>query len=141
MKLSDADTRRQSIVESALIVFARQGYASTPVAAVAAHVGISQAYVFKLYPTKEMLFVAAIEQCYERIEVTLAESADKAGTDSPDDVLSAMGEGYARLIVERHILMIQVHAQAAADIPAIRDAVRKGMARIVGFVKNRTGAG
>lgn len=139
-RLSDADTRREAIIEAALSAFAASGYASTPVTAVAARAGISQAYVFKLYPTKEELFVSTMEVCFERIVATLAEAADKATDTSPDAILFAMGEGYARLIVDRRMLMIQVHAQSACDIPTIGDVVRRGLARIVTFTSERSGA-
>lgn len=139
--LSDADTRKEAIVEAALVAFSDSGFAATPVTAVAAKAGISQAYVFKLYPTKEELFVAAVERCYERIEETLEKSARFAAGSMPEDILAAMAEGYAKLIADRNILMIQVHAQSASDVPAIRQAVRRGLARIVRFAKERSGAG
>jgi AcrR family transcriptional regulator len=138
--LSDSDTRREAIVEAAMVAFAKAGFASTPVTAVAAGAGISQAYVFKLFPTKEELFVAAVERCYERIEETLERSAAAAEGRSPDEILDQMGEGYADLIADRTIIMIQVHAQGASDIPAIREVVRRGLARIVRFTKQRSGA-
>ncbi|WP_332687765.1 TetR/AcrR family transcriptional regulator [Devosia sp.] len=140
LKLSDADTRRASIIAAALSVFAQSGYGSTPVAAVAAKAGISQAYVFKLYPTKEVLFVAAMERCYEIILETLASAADAATDPSPEGILEAMGEAYARLIVDRDILMIQVHAQSAADIPAVKAVVRRGLAKFVRLAKSRSSA-
>jgi AcrR family transcriptional regulator len=138
--LSDADTRREAIVEAALVAFAGAGFAATPVTAVAAKAGISQAYVFKLFPTKEELFVAAVERCFMRIEETMEKSAQTVSSGSGDDILYAMGDGYASLIADRNILMIQVHAQSAADVPAIRDALRSGLRRIVSYVKQRTGA-
>lgn len=140
LKLSDADTRRDSIVEAALSVFAQSGYGSTPVAAVAAKAGISQAYVFKLYPTKEQLFVAALERCYDRIVETLTEAADGASDRSAAGILDAMGEAYARLIVDRDILMLQVHAQSAADIPAVKAVIRRSLARLVTLTRSKTGA-
>ncbi len=109
--------------------------------AVAARAGISQAYVFKLFPTKEQLFIAAVERCYEKIEATFRASAATAGSEEPETVLDAIGLGYARLIVDRDILMLQVHAQSAADLPAIRDAVRAGIARSVRVARELTGAG
>lgn len=138
LKLSDADTRRESIVEAALSVFAQSGYGSTPVAAVATKAGISQAYVFKLYPTKEVLFVAALDRCFERILETLSAAADKAEVQSPNGILEAMGEGYARLIADRDVLMIQVHAQSAADIPVVKAVVRRGLKDIVKLAKRRS---
>jgi AcrR family transcriptional regulator len=138
--LSDADTRREAIVEAALVAFAGAGFQATPVTAVAARAGISQAYVFKLFPTKEELFVAAVQRCFDRIEETLENSARTISDGSGDDILYAMGDGYAGLIADRSILMIQVHAQSASDVPAIRAAVRGGLQRIVTYVKQRSGA-
>ena len=138
--LSDADTRREAIVEAALVAFADAGFAATPVTAVATRAGISQAYVFKLFPTKEELFVAAVERCFTRIEETLEKSAQTVTSGDGDEMLYAMGDGYASLIADRSILMIQVHAQSASDVPAIRAAVRGGLKRIVTYVKQRSGA-
>lgn len=138
--LSDADTRREAIVEAALMAFADAGFAATPVTAVAVKAGISQAYVFKLYPTKEELFVAAVERCFTRIEEVLERSAQTVTSGDPDEILYAMGDGYAGLIADRKMLMIQVHAQSASDVPAIRDVLRAGLRRIVSYVKQRSGA-
>ena len=139
LKLSDADTRRESIIEAALAVFAQSGYGSTPVAAVATKAGISQAYVFKLYPTKEVLFVAALERAYEIILETMAAAADRAIDRSPDGILEEMGEAYAHLIADKDILMIQVHAQSAADIPAVKAVIRHGLSQLVKLAKSKAG--
>ena len=138
--LSDADTRKEAVVEAAIVAFSDAGFASTPVTTVATRAGISQAYVFKLYPSKESLFVAAVERCYQRIEETMKASAEASEDRSPDGILYAMGQGYARLIADRTVLMMQVHAQSASDVPAIRAAVRQGMARNIRFVKSTSGA-
>ena len=139
-RLSDAATRRDSVIDAAIAVFATSGYAATPVAAVAAKAGISQAYVFKLYPTKEGLFVAALEQCHERILARLEASADAAKDRSPAGILDAMGEGYARLIADKNLLMLQVQAQAACDVASIGATVRRGLAKAVLCAKTKSGA-
>lgn len=136
--LSDADTRRDDIVAAALTAFAARGFFATPVTAVADLAGISQAYVFKLFPTKEALFVAAVDRCYATILATLRQAAPQGA--SPDQVLSALAGAYARLIADRTILMIQVHAQSAGDVPAIRAALRRGLAAIVRETKALSGA-
>jgi AcrR family transcriptional regulator len=138
--LSDADTRREAIVEAALAAFAGAGFQATPVTAVAVRAGISQAYVFKLFPTKEELFVAAVERCFTQIEAVLEASVRTVAGAAPDDILYAMGDGYAGLIADRKMLMIQVHAQSASDVPAIREVLRAGLKRIVSYVKQRSGA-
>lgn len=140
-KLSTAEERREAVIASAITVFARNGYLGTPIASVAEHAGISPAYVFKLFPGKVSLFVAAIDRCYEMIEQTLATGADRAGSDDPDDILAAMSDAYARLMADRDLITLQVHAQSASDIPEIGDAVRRGLKRVTAFAQQRSGAG
>src|SRR5690606_31161469 len=91
----------------------------------------------KLFGGKEAVFVAALDLCFERIEMTLA-SAPATGT--PQQILDAMGDAYADLIADRTLLLIQVHAQSVAMIPAIGDALRAGLARITRFASQRSGA-
>jgi AcrR family transcriptional regulator len=137
--LSTADQRRPVVVESAVQAFSRTGYLGTTVADVAREAGISPAYVFKLFPTKEALFVAALDLCFELVEKSLERGAAAGGGSSPTDVLDAMGEAYAELIADRTLLMLQVHAQSAAEVPEIGDALRRGLARVTTFAQERSG--
>jgi AcrR family transcriptional regulator len=138
--LSTSDQRRETVINSAIAVFAKAGYLGTPIAAVAKHAKISPAYVFKLFPSKEELFAAALEQGFELIHSTLAEGADASTDQTPDGILSAMGVAYAALIANRDLLMLQVHALSVADVPEIGSAFRKGLQKIAKFVKTRSGA-
>src|SRR3954470_19793029 len=138
--LSTADDRRDAVLDSAIAVFAVSGYLGTPIAAIAAHADISPAYVFKLFPGKEGLFVAALERCFERIEAALEQGARASDGGTPTEILDAMGDAYAALIADRSLLMLQVHAQSASAEPEIRDALRRGLARITRFATTRAGA-
>lgn len=138
--LSTADDRREAVLTSAITVFARSGYLGTPIAAVAADAEISPAYVFKLFPGKESLFVAALDRCFELIEAALERGAESAGDATPDELLDAMGGAYAELIADRSLLMLQVHAQSASDVPEIQEALRRGLARVTRYATTRTGA-
>lgn len=135
-----ADVRRETIATAALRVFGRTGYHATPVADVATASGYSQAYVFRLFSDKLTLFVAAMDLCFDRICRTLGEGADGAAGGTPGAILEAMGGAYAGLIADRDLLMLQVHAQSASDIPEIRDAMRRGLAAVVELARDRSGA-
>jgi AcrR family transcriptional regulator len=138
---STAEARRATVLRRAITVFARTGYHATPVAEVAEAADISTAYVFRLFDGKLGLFVAALEHCYERVEWALADGADTAGADAgPDRILDAMGGAYAALIADRDLLMLQVHALSAAEVPEIGAAVRRGYERVVAFATRRSGA-
>jgi AcrR family transcriptional regulator len=138
--LSTAEVRRDTVIAAAVSEFALTGYLGTPVASVAARAKISPAYVFKLFPSKESLFVAALDHCMELTEAVLAEGADAAPDTSPDAVLYSMGGAYAQLVADRELLMLQVHAQAAAGVPEIGLALRRGIKRLTEFSKSRSGA-
>lgn len=138
--LSTAEARRETVIDSSIVVFAETGYLGTPIAAVAEHARISPAYVFKLFPGKETLFVAAPDRCFARIQEALRLGADASPDQSRDGVLWAMGGAYAELISGRALLMLQVHAQSAATVPEIADALRRGLEAITKFVKLRSGA-
>ncbi|WP_424952140.1 TetR/AcrR family transcriptional regulator [Deinococcus sp.] len=138
--LSTAEARRETVLDSAVLVFARSGYLGTPIAAVAEHAQISPAYVFKLFPSKEVLFVATLERCFQRIRAALQRGADASPDHTPEGLLWAMGGAYAELIADRSLLMLQVHAQSASDQPEIAAALRRGLQDVVTFVQTRSAA-
>lgn len=139
-KLSTAEERRPLVIAAAVTAFARTGYRGTTVADVAAEAGISSAYVFKLFPSKEQLFVGALDACYDRVLEALARGGEQAAMQTPDGILDAMGGAYAELIADRDLLMLQVHAQSAGEVPEIGAALRRGYARITEFASSRSGA-
>jgi len=138
--LSSAELRRPVVTAGAIRAFARSGYLGTAVAQVAQEAGISTAYVFKLFPSKERLFVVALEECFAQILAALEAGADDAQDHDPDAVLFAMGGAYADLIADRTLLLLQVHAQSVADIQEVGDALRAGLAQITTLAKSRSGA-
>ena len=137
---STADARRITVIRHAVSVFGRGGYWATPVTAVAEAAKISPAYVFRLFDSKLSLFVAALDHCFARIEEALEIGAERAADADPATVLAAMGDAYAELIADRDLLMLQVHAQSAADVPEIREALRRGYGDLVDFAKQRSRA-
>ncbi|GAA5093088.1 TetR/AcrR family transcriptional regulator [Nocardia iowensis] len=139
--LSTAEIRREAVVDAAIEEFARTGYHGTPIANVATRAGISPAYVFKLFPGKTALFVAALDRCFELVEQALAAAAATAAGCAPEEVLYRMGGAYADLIADDKLLMLQVHAQSVAEIAEIADAMRQGLARVTEMAKVRSGAG
>lgn len=136
---STAKKRRELVVEKAVLCFGEGGWTGTTFADVARAAEISPAYVIKLFPKKEQLFVAALESCFTRIEHVLIDAASRA-TGGPDSVLDQLGDAYARLISDRSVLMMQVHAQSASAVPAIGEALRQGLEHLVVLVSSRTGA-
>jgi AcrR family transcriptional regulator len=138
--LSTAEERREEILQAAERVFASRGLHGTPTMEIAKAAGISQAYLFRLFPTKAELFSALVERCNARIERTFVDAAAAART-AGEPIMSAMGNAYIGLLGDRSLLLNQLHAHAACDDPAIRDQMRAGFARLVEIVERETGAG
>ena len=67
-------------------------------------------------------------------------AAANARGSGPAEVLDALGEAYARLIVDRDLLMVLMQANCATSEPAIREAVRAYYAKQVEYVRAVSGA-
>ncbi|PPH52548.1 TetR/AcrR family transcriptional regulator [Rathayibacter sp. AY1E2] len=137
---STAEAQRERITAAALHVFARTGYAATPITEVAAEAGVSPAYVFRLFPGKLGVFVAAVDRCYEQVASTLAAAGKASPSSDPADRLEAMTVAYIDLIADRDLIMLQSQAQSACEVPEIREAVRRGISAVVRTVTVVSGA-
>ena len=124
------------VLEAAVAEFALHGLAGTSTEDVARRAGISQPYLFRLFPTKKGLFLALVERCYQRIEETfIAAAGDKTG----DAALEAMGHEYDRLLDDRTLLLLQMQIYAACADPDIRAAARAGYKRLWILVERVSG--
>ncbi|MBT2207226.1 TetR/AcrR family transcriptional regulator [Actinomadura sp. NEAU-AAG7] len=138
--LSTAELRRPVVAATAVRAFAHGGYHGTTVADVARAAKISPAYVFKFFPSKEKLFAAALESCFDQVVDALERGAGAAASADPADILDAMGDAYAQLIADRTLLLLQVHAQSVAEVPEIGAGLRAGLKRVVELARARSGA-
>ena len=136
--LSTADERRKQLLAAALQVFAVHGYHGSSTATIAKEAGISHSYVFKLYPTKEDMFVAVVDFCYNRI-IERFQQAAVGVTGTPSERLEKIGLSYADILRNRNLMLIQLHAFSASSIPAIREAVKHGLQRIVEYIQEENG--
>ncbi|MGH9122347.1 MAG: TetR/AcrR family transcriptional regulator [Acidimicrobiales bacterium] len=135
MRMS-ADERRRSVIIAACVEFARGGLHGTSTEAIAERAGISQPYLFRLFPTKLDLFVAAVERSFERVIATFEAAA---GDTQGDDALHAMGTAYRDMLEDRNVLLFQLQCYAAAGEPAVQEAARNGFERLWKVIESRTG--
>lgn len=61
----DSRARRKAIVDAALPLFARKGFAATPTREIAQAAGVSEALIFKHFPSKASLYQAIFLACIE----------------------------------------------------------------------------
>ena len=131
-----AAERREIVLDAAVAEFAVHGLAGTSTEVVARRAGISQPYLFRLFPTKKALFIELVNRCFQRVQDAFAAAA---GDRTGQEALMAMAEAYERLLEDRTLLLLQMQAYAACDDPDIRAATRAGYKRLWELVERLTG--
>ncbi|MET9463486.1 TetR/AcrR family transcriptional regulator [Streptomyces sp. NPDC006544] len=128
MARMSADERRESVIRAAMSEFARGGYYGTSTEAIAKRVGVSQPYLFRLFPNKQAIFLAAAARCMEDIRVVFEEAVK--GHEGVEAV-EVMGAAYMQLIAEQPDKLqmqlqtyVTVAAAEAAGEPAFGEMVR-----------------
>ena len=124
--------------------FASKGYYGTSTGAVAARAGISQPYVYRLFPDKQSLFVAAVNWASDRLrEARLAqlEALPAAERKNPQAVLEAFRRGHADLVSrDRDLLLFLLQGSSAAGEPEIAAALRACYAAQVDLIQTHSRA-
>jgi AcrR family transcriptional regulator len=129
--------RREMVLAAAQIEFGANGL-SASTEAIARRVGVSQPYLFRLFPSKKAIFLATIERCYEQL-VARFEAA--GGGLTGEAALAAMGRSYNELLDNRDMLQMQLQMwSAACQDDEVRTATRRGLSRLWRQVERISGA-
>ncbi len=110
-----ADERREQVIEAAVAEFAHGGYEGTSTAAIARRVGVSQPYLFRLFPTKHALFLAAVDRCFAVLTERLREAA---GGRTGQPAIDAMITAYRDVLYDDPTILrlqLQIYAAALGD--------------------------
>jgi len=129
-----AEERRESVIRAATAEFARGGYYGTSTEAIAKRVGVSQPYLFRLFPSKKAMFLAVAQRCVDDTIRTFEGAAE--GLEG-EEALQAMGETYRKVIAEqpeRLLMQMQMYmtvaaAEQAGDLELGKE-VRAGWSRL-----------
>ena len=135
---STAATRRDQVLDAALMEFAERGFEGASTEDIARRAGISQPYLFRLFGTKKELFKASVARCLrETLELFQRAAEGKRGQEA----LEAIGQAYReQLEQDRSRLRAQMNAYVACDDPEIREVVRAGYGDLVAYVRRVSGA-
>lgn len=109
-----ADERRASVVRAAVTEFSRAGYAGTSTEVIARRVGVSQPYLFRLFPGKQAIFLAAASHNLQETHRVLVEAAREV---PPEEAERAMALAYKRLIADHPdalLMQMQTYVAVAA---------------------------
>jgi AcrR family transcriptional regulator len=136
-----AQERRARILKSAVKVFSRSNYRAATVAAVAAEAGISEALIYRFFPSKKAIFLEILQHMSDRIVSLWREEQDRE-----EDALIAlhnMGvKYYSRMIEHPDELRVQfqaisevsdgaiakrLHEDHASYMRSIRKIIRRGI--------------
>jgi AcrR family transcriptional regulator len=134
---STAEERREAVIEAAIAEFGEHGYHAASTAAIARRAGISQPYIYALFPDKEALFVACYRRGCERIRHAFVEAA--RGTEPGEARLRAIGGAYVDLLQSRRELLLQLQAFAVAGDPTLRPTVRECFVDVLRDVRRLLG--
>jgi AcrR family transcriptional regulator len=145
-----AEERRAEVLQAAVAEFALHGLHGTSTEMIAKRIGISQPYIFRLFPSKKELFLAAIDQCFDRVEAAFRNAAQESATSpesgthavaSPVEAcLHAMGHAYLRLMAKRELLLFQMQAYAACSDDEVRRKVKLRWERLMKVTGEISGA-
>ncbi|HVH65827.1 MAG TPA: helix-turn-helix domain-containing protein [Candidatus Acidoferrum sp.] len=144
-----AEERREELLDAAVAEFAIRGLHGTSTEMIAGRVGISQPYVFRLFPRKLDLFLAAIDLCFDRVEAAFREAVkESAAVDHPRHLersalggrLHAMGHAYVRLLTRRELVLFQMQAYAACSEADVRSKVKQRWERLMSLTAELSGA-
>jgi TetR/AcrR family transcriptional regulator len=92
-----ASDRRLQLVETALDFFSRKGFSGTTTKEIAAAAGVTEAIIFRHFPTKQDLYNAVLDQHHDSGRLAECIAQWKSCMDRNDD------EGLIRAIIERVI--------------------------------------
>lgn len=131
--------RREQIIAAAFLEFAAHGYYAAGTAAIAARAGISQPYIYALFPDKKSLFLACHERAMQRMRDVLFEAAGH--NQSVGSALERIERAFHDLYTANPTqLMFQLQSHAAASDSEIRSVVRQRFMDMVEVGVRATGA-
>jgi AcrR family transcriptional regulator len=133
-----AEERREQVIEAAVKEFAEHGFHATSTSAIAKRAGISQPYIYALFPNKRELFLAVHQHVVDRIRRAFLDAA-RGGAD-PEERLRNMGHAYVELLAERDEILAQMQAHAAAGDPALREPIRREFLGLTEDIRRMSGA-
>lgn len=132
-----AEDRREQVIDAAIGVFARRGFEGATTAEIAAKVGVSQPYLFRLFPTKKDLFLAVSER---NMDATLVLLRTAAGGKTGVEAMHEMAEAYmATLDSNRDWLLMMLQSFAACHDEDVQRQTRRCLQNLWREVETLTG--
>ena len=128
-----AEERKKQILKCAVKVFAKSNYRSAKMADIADEAGISEAMVYKHFPSKKVIFLKILQHMSGRIIKFWDEEAEKQ--QDPLTALRNMGLAYYKRM-KRHPdeLKVQFQAISEVDDKDIAKQLRREHMSYIGYI-------
>ncbi|MCP5065459.1 MAG: TetR/AcrR family transcriptional regulator [bacterium] len=110
-----SEERRRQILGAAVKVFGRSNFKRARVSDIAEEVGVTEAAIYKHFPTKKTIYVELLDHLHGRVLTFWEKAAASALEGDPIDTLHAMGLAYYRRIA-KHPDELRVQFQAISEV-------------------------
>jgi len=143
-----SEERRAQILAASIAVFGAKGYDGATTDDLAQAAGVSQAYVVRMFGSKQGLFLAAFEVVAQRLETDFRAALAEADATLPSDADAAqriharkesMSVAYLRLLGERGLHLTMLQAFLRGGDPVIGPVARASFGRIWRFIREEAG--
>jgi AcrR family transcriptional regulator len=142
-----AAARREQILQTALALFAAQGFDATSTRQIAKEAGIAEGLIFHYFPTKASLLTAILEDRLEgrrAFRSELRPLLKEAGGKPATEVLHAVASGWLATLRRDQEIVVVLFTTAQTD-PEVREAwqklIREGTEMLTGYLAARVRAG
>jgi len=142
-----AAARREQILETALRLFAAQGFDGTSTRHIAKEVGVAEGLIFHYFPTKASLLTAILQDRLEgrrAFRTRLRPLLEDAGGEGVPEVLRVVASGWLATLKRDEEFVVVLFATAQTN-PEVRAAwqglIREGTELLTGYLASRVEAG
>lgn len=135
-----SDERREQVLDAALVVFGEKGYAGGTTDEIARRAGISQAYVVRMFGSKEALYVEVSRRATELVAAAFRGALATLAPDAPAEVREReLGKAYADLIADRNVLLTLQHLFSQGHDPVLGPVARECFLSVYDVVRTEAG--
>jgi len=130
-----AEKRRKQILKCAVRVFARSNYSKARVADIAAEAGISEAAIYKHFPSKKSIFIEILHDMAERM-ISRLRQAGGGEEDALQAIRTMTGTFHGLIVAHPDEVRVQFQAISEIDDDAILDQLRRDHEDYMRFIRS-----
>ncbi len=119
-------TKADQLIEAAIELFDERGYHATGIDAILARAGVAKMTLYKHFPTKDALILAALREADQRSRSRMIADIERRATDPKDRLLALFD--FASDWVSREEFRGCLFIRASGEFPAEDDPVRAACA-------------